>query len=202
LTKLLLVRHGQTVWNHEMKYQGHADIELSALGVEQAEQVAKRLAGFDPAAIYASDLCRAVRTAEIIAQQYGLPVTALSALRELNFGEWEGKNYEGIGNQWPETMGMLFTHPDEVQIPGGENFLELETRASKAVQELVVKHAGETVLVVSHGGTIRSILCAALHIPLKYFWNIRQDNTAVNIIDFYEDRTIVALVNDTHHLDV
>jgi len=184
-----------------MRYQGHADIELSALGLEQAAKVAKRLAGIGPVAIYASDLCRAVRTAEMIAEQYALPVMSLPALRELNFGEWEGKNYEGISNQWPETMGMLLTHPDEVQIPGGENFHELGKRTGKAVEELVVKHAGETVLVVSHGGTIRSILCAALHVPLKYVWSIRQDNTAVNIIDFYKDRTMVTLVNDTHHLD-
>jgi alpha-ribazole phosphatase len=97
-------------------------------------------------------------------------------------------------------MNKLFTHPDEVQIPGGETFRQVKERASQAIEKLVVKHPDETIAVVSHGGTIRTILCAILDIHLNHVWNIVQDNTAVNIINYYSERTMVSLVNDTHHL--
>ena len=200
MTRIILVRHGQTIWNLELKYQGHADIELSSAGVEQASQVADRLARISPAAVYSSDLSRAFQTAEIIAAKYGLPVNKMPDLREINFGEWEGKNYESINSQWPALMGKLFTHPDEIEIPGGETFQSLQSRTMKAVDQLAGRHAEETVLVVSHGAAIRAILCSILHMPLKYIWNIKQDNTAVNIIEIYPKRAIVSLVNDTNHL--
>jgi len=200
MTRIILVRHGQTIWNLELKYQGHADIELSPAGLEQAAQVAGRLAGINPAAVYSSDLSRAFQTAEIIAAKYGLPVSKVPDLREVNFGEWEGKNYESINSQWPALMGKLFTHPDEIEIPGGETFQALQARAMKVVDQLAARHAEETILVVSHGATIRTILCSILHMPLRYIWNIKQDNTAVNIIEIYPKRAIVSLVNDTNHL--
>jgi len=188
------------MWNLELKYQGHADIGLSPSGLDQAAQVAGRLAGLHPAAVYSSDLSRAFQTAEIIASQYKLPVTQIPELREINFGEWEGKNYESISSQWPALMGRLFTHPDELEIPGGETFQTVQARAMKAVDQLVTQHPEETIFIVSHGGTIRTILCSILHIPLRYVWNIQQDNTAVNIVEIYPKRAIVSLVNDTNHL--
>lgn len=200
MTRIILVRHGQTLWNLELKYQGHADIGLSPAGLEQAAQVAARLAGINPAAVYSSDLSRAFHTAQIIAAKYDLPVNKIPDLREVNFGEWEGRNYESINSQWPTLMGKLFTHPDEIEIPGGETFQSLQDRAMKAVEHLKTRHAEETILVVSHGATIRAILCSILHMPLKYIWNIKQDNTAVNIIEIYPKRAIVSLMNDTNHL--
>lgn len=200
MTRLILIRHGQTVWNHDLRYQGHTDIALSDEGLRQAELVAGRLAREKIAAVYASDLSRAFVTAERIAGRHGVPVTGIPELREIKFGEWEGLTYRGIGEKWPEQMARLYSHPDEVVIPGGETFRELKERAAGAVDRLVEKHPEDTIAVVSHGGTIRTILCATLNIPLNHVWNIRQDNTAVNIIDYYGDRAIVSLVNDTHHL--
>lgn len=200
MTRVILVRHGQTVWNLEMKYQGHADIALTEKGVQQAEMVAKRLAKEKISAIYSSDLNRAYKTAEIIAAEHQLPVIAVPELREISFGDWEGLNYKGITSGWPKIMEDLFTHADTVRIPGGETFPEVKKRATKALEKLVIQHPDETIAVVSHGGTIRTLLCAALHIPLNYVWNIKQDNTAVNIIEYFGERLIVELVNDSHHL--
>lgn len=201
MTKVILVRHGQTIWNVEAKYQGHSDIELTKDGLEQAELVAKRLASEKISSVYASDLSRAFKTAETIASQHNLTVTAVPALREVKFGDWEGLTYGNIYNKWPEIMDGLFTKPDEIQIPGGETFRELKNRATKALEELVSKHPEETIVVVSHGGTIRTLICAALNIHLNYLWNIRQDNTAVNIIEYYDNRAVVSLLNDIHHLE-
>ena len=201
MTKVILVRHGQTLWNLEMKYQGHCDVALTEKGVEQAKLAAKRLAGEEISAVYASDLSRAFKTAECIAEKHNLLVTAIPSLREINFGEWEGLTFDKINNQWTEAMSKLFTHPDEIVIPGGETFREVKERATSALAKLVERHPHQTIVVVSHGGTIRTLLCAALNIHLNHLWNIKQDNTAINILEYYDDRVMVALVNDVHHLD-
>ncbi|MEG6585507.1 alpha-ribazole phosphatase [Dendrosporobacter sp. 1207_IL3150] len=201
MTKIILVRHGQTFWNLELKYQGHTDIELTDLGISQAKKVSQRLKDIQVSAIYASDLSRAYKTAEYIAENHKLPVIAVPEFREISFGEWEGLNYNKINEGWPDVMGKLFTHPDEIRIPGGETFRELKERAQRAIDELVAKHNNETIIVVSHGGTIRTLICAALDIHLNRVWNIKQDNTAVNIIEYYPERTMVSLINDNHHLN-
>ena len=184
---------------------GHAvgDLLLRAVAERLAQTVrdsdtVARLGG-DEFLIVLEDLDD-VAMAERIAGRHGVPVTGIPELREIKFGEWEGLTYRGIGEKWPDQMARLYSHPDEVVIPGGETFRELKERAAGAVDRLVEKHPEDTIAVVSHGGTIRTILCATLNIPLNHVWNIRQDNTAVNIIDYYGDRAIVSLVNDTHHL--
>jgi alpha-ribazole phosphatase len=200
MTKIIYVRHGQTLWNETMKYQGHTDICLNSLGLKQAEAAAIRLAAENISAVYSSDLVRAYATADVIACKHGLTVQAEPAFREIHFGEWEGLTYEEICQRWPEIINQLYSSPDEIKIPGGETFRELKKRAVLAIEQLISKHTDETIVAVSHGGTIRTILCAALHIHLNYIWNIRQDNTAISVVEYYPERNIVCLVNDTSHL--
>lgn len=208
MTKVILVRHGQTLWNLAMKYQGHCDVALTEKGIEQAELAALRLADEPIAAVYASDLCRALKTAECIAREHDLPVTTITELREINFGEWEGFTFKGLNerlkleynSEWSEAMAKIFTHPDEAQIPGGETFRQVKERATKALESLVAKHPNQTIVVVSHGGTIRTLLCTVLQIHLNYLWKIKQDNTAINILEYYDGEVMVSLVNDVHHL--
>jgi alpha-ribazole phosphatase len=200
MTKVILVRHGETLWNLEMKYQGHCDVALTEKGIKQAELAADSLAKESISAVYASDLCRAFVTAEHIANKHHLQVATIPELREINFGQWEGLTYDKINNQWSDIMAKLFTHPDEVEIPDGETFREVKERATIALNTLIEKHPNETIVVVSHGGTIRTILCAVLNIPLNHLWNIKQDNTAINILEYYNNQTLVSLVNGTYHL--
>lgn len=200
MTRVILVRHGQTEWNVQLKYQGHSDINLTTQGVRQAELVAARLAKEPVDAIYSSDLGRALRTAEYIASPHQLPVTPLNGLREYHFGEWEGLTFKQIAKQWPDLNANFFKNPDTVRVPGGETFGEVKARAEAVVRKLVDQHPEQTIVLVSHGGTIRTILCAALGLHLNRIWSIRQDNTAVNIVEYYQETAIVALVNDVHHL--
>lgn len=201
MTRVILVRHGQTEWNVQLRYQGHSDIELTALGRKQAELVAARLIKEPISAVYSSDLGRALRTAEYIAAQHRLTVTPIHGLREYHFGEWEGLTFKQIAKHWPDISVDFFKNPDAVRVPGGETFGEVKARAEAAVRKLVNQHPGQTIVLVSHGGTIRTILCAALGLHLHHVWSIRQDNTAVNIIEYYPETAIVALVNDVHHLN-
>lgn len=205
MTKVILVRHGQTLWNLEMKYQGHCDVALTDKGIRQAELAADRLAKEEISAVYASDLNRAFKTAQCIASKHNLGVTAIPELREINFGDWEGMTFEGISDpansQWSEEMSKVFSHPGEAQIPGGETFHEVKERAMIALNKLVAAHPNQTIVVVSHGGTIRTVLCAILDIHLNNIWKIKQDNTAINMLEYYDDEVFVSLVNDVHHLN-
>jgi len=201
MTKLLLVRHGQTLWNNAFRYQGHTDTELSDDGRSQSEQLSRRLAEIPLQAVYASDLRRALDTAGIIAEPHGLPVQPMAGLREINFGAWEGLTFQEIKNTYRDIAENWHKSPGSVRIPDGETFQELKERAYGTVMDLVKRHDPGTIAVVTHGGVIRAIICALLDIDLNNVFRIRQDNIALNIIDYYEGYGILNLLNDTHHLE-
>lgn len=201
MTKLILIRHGQTVWNKLGKYQGQADIELSQEGLEQAEKLKEHFPFDDVKGIYASSLKRAMDTGKAVAEKFDLPVVPCDELREISFGDWEGLTYDEINNAWPDAHEGLFARPDITDCPNGESFTDVQKRAVAKLQELVEKHQGESFVIAAHGGVNRTILCYALGLSLRYMWNIRQDNTAINVISFYEDgKCTVDLMNSTEHL--
>ena len=202
MTKIFFVRHGQTEWNLAMRFQGHADIQLTELGKKQAQCVADRLKKEPFSAIYCSDLIRAKDTALAIADYHKTPFTVTPLLREINFGEWEGLSYDAIHSSWPNEVERFFRAPGDVVIPGGETCEALQKRVETILREIITAHKDETVAVVTHGGAIRAALCDALCMPINAFWHIRQDNTAVNQVVYYPEdkRAVVELVNDTNHL--
>ncbi len=200
MTRVFLIRHGETEWNKNMRYQGQTDVPLSDAGRKQAEALSSCLAKVDFTAAYSSDLSRAYETATILAAPHKLPVSICAGIKEINFGEWEGLTYDRVNGQWSEEMKRLFSRPNEVEIPSGESFYQLQKRVVAALAELVRGHENETILVVSHGAAIRTAICEALEIPLNNLWGIRQDNTAVNILEYGAGRTVIGCLNDSHHL--
>ena len=201
MTKVIFIRHGQTEWNVTGRYQGQSDVKLTEEGKKQAEKLADNLPVAKVDAIYASDLCRAMVTAETIAAKFGLKVQAEPAFRELSFGDWEGLTYQQIVDKWEEAMANFLQHPDILEIPGGESFPAVQQRAMKRLNELIEKHDGQTIVVVAHGAVLRTMLTVALHMPLQYLWSIRQFNTAVNIVRYDSDANpTVELLNSTAHL--
>lgn len=200
MTKMLLVRHGQTIWNHVARYQGHTDIPLNDTGRTQAKLLSLRLAKEPLQAVYASDLIRALETARIIAEPHGLAVQALPQLREINFGAWEGLTYQEIKNRYSDLADIYQSSPGKLRIPDGETFQELMERAYGVVTNLVRSHNSSTIAVVTHGGTIRAIICSLLGLDLSHVNQIRQDNAALNLIDYYGEYGILSLLNDTCHL--
>lgn len=201
MTKVIFIRHGQTEWNVNGRYQGQSDVQLTAAGKEQAAKLAEHFPVKEIDAVYASDLNRAMVTAEAVAGRFGLSVQAEPAFREISFGEWEGLTYEQIVAKWPEAMGNFLQHPDILEIPGGETFPAVQKRAVARLEELVAKHEGQTIAIVAHGAVLRTLLTAALHMPLQYLWSIRQFNTAVNIVRYDAGASpTVELLNSTAHL--
>lgn len=201
MMKLLLIRHGQTDWNLLGKYQGQTDIALSGEGIRQVDLLAQNFPVDTLDIIYTSDLQRAFMTAERLAEKFSAPLYADKALRELNFGAWEGLTYQEIAERWPQEVKNLFGAPEKLQIPEGETFLMLQRRAMNKIHEIRAENEGKNVAVVAHGAISKAILTALLHIPLHYVWMLRQDNTAVNILRFDDEFVSVELLNGISHLD-
>ena len=199
--RVYLVRHGETAWNSLLRFQGQTDIPLSDEGRRQAGRLALRLAREKFCACYASDLARAFETAEILARPHGLPVQKIPALRELNFGVWEGLTGPEIEKLYAAEIRQWWSSPLTTRIPGGETLAEVVERATRAVKGIVESHGEGKILVVSHGGAIRSIVGSVLGMDLNQYWRLRLDNASLNILDFPTwEKGILLLFNDNSHL--
>ena len=182
--RIWFVRHGETEWNRTKRYQGHSDIPLNENGRRQAQDTAALLAKEPLSAIYASDLKRAVETAEAIAQTHELPVQQKPELRELHFGLWEGLRYEQIMEKWANELSLMYGHPEKGRAPEGEGFSDLAQRAGAALLEIRKAHQEtETIAVVAHGGTIRVLLCLLQGKPLQELWNVAIEHGQATRID-------------------
>ena len=201
-TRFILVRHGQTEWNRVERFRGRADVPLNNVGLGQAAATGQRIAAeWQPTAVYASPLSRAVATAEAIAAHFDLPVVRLDGLADIHYGDWQGLTPEEAAARWPDLVHTWYTAPATVQIPGGESLADLRERAGAALQELASRHADETIVLVSHTVVNRVILLSALGLSNDRFWRLRQDNCAINVFEGEggDDFTLVTM-NDTCHL--
>ncbi|MEX5284217.1 alpha-ribazole phosphatase [Selenomonas sputigena] len=201
MTKIYLVRHGQTEWNVGGRFQGHSDVELAETGIRQAECLAEHFPAEKIDAIYSSDLQRAVSTAEFLAERFGCEVQKTENLREMNFGAWEGLTFEQIVEKWPEAGEQIFSAPDELKPPGGETFQDVEERAARTLEKITSEHEGQRIILVAHGAFLRTILTYALHMPLRYVWRLRQGNTAVSRLTHGGHHFTVDYVNSIAHLE-
>lgn len=159
MTTIVLVRHGATTWNHSKRAQGQADVDLNEAGHRQAIAAAEELSHVPVTAVYASDLQRAYKTAEPIARAHGVEVRTDPAFREIDQGEWEGLHVDEIRRRWPELWGPARHYSAR---PGGESPAQVRERALAGIERVVREHPQGTVVVVSHGGTIRWISAEAL----------------------------------------
>ena len=201
MTEIIIIRHGETEWNKTGRFQGHSDVPLSAEGRTQAAALGKNLAVDHVDMIYASDLTRAMETAAPLAQRFGLEVISDPQLRELNFGAWEGRNFNDVNAENPNAMKNFYTDPEQADIPESEPFPEFQRRIAGRVREIVAQKRGKRIVIVSHGASIRILLADILAMPIRSIWHISQLNTAVNKIRFEDDGfAIVTLMNDTSHL--
>lgn len=182
--KLILIRHGATVWNLEGRFQGQKNIPLTDAGISQAQELAEKLSSISIEAIFASDLDRAKHTAEIIAKPHKLKVHEDLRLREYNFGVWEGLTRSEILTRYEDVFNQRRVDID-AQIPMGETARQVQERVSKWLRDLSAQYQG-TVVAVSHGGAIRALLSVVLDIPVTKMHPVRLDNCSVNIIQWDE----------------
>lgn len=194
--KLFLIRHGQTDWNLTHRYQGQGDIPLNKTGISQAVRVASKLAEENIDGIFSSDLQRATVTAEKIAQYHqDIELKTMPALRELDFGQWEGLKYQEIEKECPVHLKKWSETPGEITPPGGESLLELQSRVISQVEEICQENQGNNLVLVTHGGVIRTLLTYILHMPLDYYWKIEVVHCAISIIKYYDGEFILSSLN-------
>ncbi len=201
MTKIILIRHGQTEWNRVERFRGRADIPLDETGLAQAEATGHRVAGeWHPAAVYSSPLSRAVKTAEAVARHFELSVRPHFGLIDIDYGEWQGLSPEDVRQRWPEELTAWYTKPHLARIPGGETLEELRARAMQTVNGLVRIHPGDTIVLVGHTVINRVILLGVLGVGNARFWRLRQDTCAINVIEFGDGEYTLVSLNDTCHL--
>jgi broad specificity phosphatase PhoE len=197
MTTIFLIRHGETEWNRDGRWQGHADIPLSQAGREQAQAVAQRLlhegATFDH--LYASDLSRALETAQAIGQALQMPVHPLPSLREINVGSWSGLTRAQIIERFPGAFTDFFHAPD------GEALDRFDQRVGESVLDLARQHPGQRLAIVTHGGSIRGIIrylhsLQSLDDPPSVYLG----NTSISELHFDGLAWRVVRLNDLVHL--
>ncbi|HEX8072236.1 MAG TPA: histidine phosphatase family protein [Pyrinomonadaceae bacterium] len=203
-TRILIVRHGQSQGNAERRFGGHTPTPLSELGRRQAETTARALAADGVTAIYASDLLRAVETAEPLARLTGLEVTRTGALRERSVGQMEGLTFEEAAERYPDEYAALLRRDFDHVLLGGESYRQLLERAARALDDAIAANRGGTLAVFTHTGTACILalhLMGALDAPaLRPVW-LSTDNCGINRFHLHPDGFLrVRALNDTRHL--
>ena len=179
--QIVLVRHGATDLNLQHRCQGSSDRELSAVGVRQAEEIAALLRGENLTAIYASDLQRARRTAEVIGQPHNLPVRIETSIRELDHGQLEGLTFNEIKRNFGEFLTRWRSEPAELQVPGGERLIDVTERAWTGLQQIAERHAlDDNIVVVSHNFPIVGIVCRITGTHLNNYRDFRLDPCGIS----------------------
>ncbi|MBN2391439.1 MAG: histidine phosphatase family protein [Anaerolineae bacterium] len=201
-TTVILVRHGQTVWNLKERFRGRANIPLDEIGLAQAQVMARYvLAHWTPDAVYCSPLLRARQTAEQITQPLQLHERVHPGLLDIDYGAWEGYTAADLRDQgWEKALEAWYTQPHAAPIPGGETLQAVRLRAMGALGEIVERHRGETVVIVAHTVVNRLILLGILGIGNERFWHLGQDTCAINVLEFDGQFYKLLKMNDTCYL--
>ena len=202
MTRIVLIRHGQTIWNREQRFRGQADVELDEFGQRQAKATGRYVAARWPVvAVYASPLQRTMQTAQAIARAQELTAVPLGGLLDINFGEWQGQQSKEVAQRSPELFRAWQQYPHTVHFPGGEKLDDVRGRIVAALDDVVARHKGQKVALVSHTVANRMLLCAVLGWGNERFWRLRQETCAVNVFDVEKDGDFtIGLINDTSHL--
>jgi len=200
MTSIYLVRHGQTAWNKEEIFRGRTDIPLDETGLRQAELAGEYFKGMKIEGIYSSPLSRAFQTAEKIAKFHPLKVQPLNGLVDMSFGSWEGRPLQEVREMDGERYRQWREEPHLSRLPGGEGLDAVRIRGMAALEEVIKRHPEGNIVLVSHRVVNKVLLCGILGIDNSHFWQIAQDTTAINLIQYKKGRYVLSLMNETCHL--
>jgi len=199
--RLLLVRHAETAWNRDRRYQGWTDTPLSDTGRAQAEAVAGALREPPLAAVYSSPLQRARDTAVPIARPHGLSVQVEAAFKEMGFGGWEGLTIEEARALDPAFYARWLAAPAHETPPGAEALADVKTRVVGGLEALRDEHDGRSVCLVTHAVVARILIVEALGLPLDRLWSVTVSPTGISELEFRPDWTALHRMNTRVHLE-
>jgi broad specificity phosphatase PhoE len=200
MTRIYLVRHGQTAWNKEEIFRGRTDVPLNETGLREAQLAGEYFREMEIHAIYSSPLLRALETAQKIAEVQRLEVRSLQGIIDMCFGEWEGQSLKDVQEKDGQRFQQWKNEPHLVKIPGGETLDEVRDRAMAVLDKTIQSHSGKTLLFVSHRVVNKVILCSILGLDNSHFWQIGQDTTAINLIQHRDGKYVLSLLNEACHL--
>jgi len=194
-TRVYLIRHGHLVNSHTGVYNGHTDIELSPEGIAQTIDVADSFRDKTIRAIYSSDLKRSCEGATMIASSLGLAIIPTKAFRERDFGLWEGLTPDEIQAKYSDLWKNWMIDPAGTCPPEGEPLSDMQKRIWKELEIILERHKGKEVILFTHAGVNRVILCHALNLDIENCFRIQQDFCGISIVDFFETTAVVRLMN-------
>jgi len=200
MQKIYLVRHGQSEWNYQKKVQGQQDTFLTELGRIQAKKIGSRLKSEEIDLIYSSDLKRAYETATIIGNELDKKVNRMECLREIAFGQWEGKTIEYLNGTNEKEHDIWLKEPHKFSMEGAETLYQLQKRAMLGINKIIDENPNKNILIVSHGATLKTIILGLLDIDVKYYSKLTLNNVSLSIIEFRDYNRVLKLLNDTNHL--
>lgn len=199
--KILLIRHGETEWNKTGRPQGQLDIPLNIFGVQQAHTCAKHLSNFDIHSIYSSPLSRAYQTAQIIASKKSLVVNTDDSLKEIDLGSWQGMKWSEIRAKYSGLLNEFEKAGDLSYIYGGESFQDVQKRAMKFISKFE-KDSDKTVMIVTHGGLIKTIVCSILGLELSKRKNFDIHNLSITTLKYNLNKYwSITTLNEFAYLD-
>lgn len=198
--RLIVVRHGETQWNVQKRTQGTTDTKLTTKGERQAQQLSHRIQAMQVDGIVTSPLQRACETARIIALPNHKTISIDAALIEIRFGKWEGLTFDEIGEQYPQELSVWSKTPHLSEIPQAESVNEVIARVDDFLARMQLNHKDETIAAVTHSLPSKLIVARSIGLPLENIHSLRIDNASLTVIDFYPDRPVLRLMNDTVHL--
>jgi broad specificity phosphatase PhoE len=201
MLEIVLARHGETDWNAGQIFRGRADVPLNESGLRQAEMLGGYLSRFEIKAVYASPLQRAAATAAAIAEHHSLEVIKADGLVDFDYGEWQGLSRGEVMERYGELYDRWTAHPERVAMPGGERLGNVRERALAVVDDVIRKHDGGMVVLVSHRVVSKVLICALLGLDDSRFWNIRLDTGGITSFNHEEGRFALTGHNNTSFLE-
>lgn len=200
MTKVYLVRHGQTEWNKKLTFRGRIDIPLNEIGHREAEAISEALKDKNIEVIYTSPLTRSIETAKPIAKLFHLEIVPIQGLVDISYGDWEGLTFNEVKKRYSDQYKKWEKRPDLVRFPNGETLNEVRDRSFRAFKNIVKENPGKSILIIPHRVINKVLICSILALSNSHFWEIKQDTGCINLIEYSNKRFTLSLMNDTCHL--
>ena len=197
MVKLILVRHALTVDNQKSRLSGHIDSSISEEGKEQIDKITNYLKDFDIDKIYTTTSSRTKGTVKKLSELKSIEIIEKESLKEISFGDFEGLTFDEIKDKYPKEFQDMIEKGYEYKYPNGESLIDSYNRVCIELDNIISNNDDRTILICSHGGTIRNIITYLISNSYKYHWNFKIDNGSVTILEVQDGFTVITAMNNT-----
>ena len=197
MVKLILVRHALTVDNQKSRLSGHIDSSISEEGKEQIDKITNYLKDFDIDKIYTTTSSRTKDTVKKLSELKSIEIIEKESLKEISFGDFEGLTFDEIKDKYPKEFQDMIEKGYEYKYPNGESLIDSYNRVCIELDNIISNNDDRTILICSHGGTIRNIITYLKSNSYKYHWNFKIDNGSVTILEVQDGFTVITAMNNT-----